>query len=315
MLRRQARLRRDYLESKRLEDQSNQLIENRKIVIDCHKNAKPVPTHLVDLEREMREKMNLEDVDSLSTKPTFDSEYSMAGVRPPRLLLTTSRGAGKTTLEFAKEISLLFPDCHRMNRGQLSLGELKKLADLNEVTDVLVVGGSAKSGYPTSLTVSHMPFGPTATFEIKDVKMRHDLPERPPAMPTHNPHLIFHQFNSKIGVRFMHILKFLFPATDGDITSRGADRTRLVSFVNRRDQIHFRHHVFVDTKTFLDKDKMTETDDAEHVELTEIGPRFTLKPYRIMRGTIEMGNDVEREWTCATFMNRPKAILSEMNVQ
>eukprot|EP00915_Cephaloidophora_sp_WS-2016_P002510 GHVH01003383.1.p2 GENE.GHVH01003383.1~~GHVH01003383.1.p2 ORF type:complete len:325 (+),score=52.27 GHVH01003383.1:1859-2833(+) len=316
MLKRNARLRKEYLETKRLEDAANLLIQNKKVVIDCHKNSSPVPTHLLDLERQMRDKLNLEDIDSLQTgAPTFDSEYALAGIRDPRILLTTSRDAGKSTVEFTKELAIMLPNCHRINRGGLSLNEMIKVAQLNEVTDVLLVGGSAKNGYPTSLTVSHLPFGPTAVFELKDVRMRHQLPNKPPPMPTHNPHLIFHQFNSKIGNRFMHILKFLFPAnTQGDKTSKGVDKTRVLSFVNKRDNILFRHHTFVNTKDYLDKDKMAETDEAEQVELTEIGPRFTLKPYRITCGTLDMGTDVEREWTNPTFLNRPKAILSDMGL-
>lgn len=45
------------------------------------------------------------------------------------------------------------------------------------------------------------------------------------------------------------------------------------------------------------------------LELVEVGPRFTLKPFRIELGTVEM-RDLESEWALRPFFNRAKATLT-----
>lgn len=53
-----------------------------------------------------------------------------------------------------------------------------------------------------------------------------------------------------------------------------------------------------------------EGEKSGRLELVEVGPRFTLKPYRIDLGTAEM-KDVETEWSLRPFFNKPKAALTE----
>ena len=50
------------------------------------------------------------------------------------------------------------------------------------------------------LVVSHLPFGPTAYFTLSNTVMRHDIPKIG-TMSEAYPHLIFHNFNSKLGER------------------------------------------------------------------------------------------------------------------
>lgn len=38
------------------------------------------------------------------------------------------------------------------------------------------------SGKPNSMIISHLPHGPTAYFQLSDVVLRHDLPEKLPTM-------------------------------------------------------------------------------------------------------------------------------------
>lgn len=54
-------------------------------------------------------------------------------------------------------------------------------------------------GIPDGLVVSHMPLGPTVFFGLQDVVLRHDLPHKPPPMSTVAPHLVFDNFNSRLG--------------------------------------------------------------------------------------------------------------------
>ena len=102
------------------------------------------------------------------------------------------------------------------------------------------------------------------------------------------PHLIFQNFDSKMGQRIKTILQenstletsfrscfqsspphssvffqALFPVPS-------PTSTRSMSFINQHDSIHFRHHIF----------EKTEKD----VKLAEVGPRFMMQLYRIELG-------------------------------
>ena len=50
------------------------------------------------------------------------------------------------------------------------------------------------------LIVCHLPHGPTAYFTISDLVMRHDIPNIG-NMSEAYPHLIFHNFKSRLGER------------------------------------------------------------------------------------------------------------------
>ena len=65
-----------------------------------------------------------------------------------------------------------------------------------------------------------------------------------------------------------------------------------MTFDNINDFISFRHHTFEKTK-------------SNKVLLTEVGPRFELRPYRITLGTLEMA-DAETEWVMHPFTNTAK---------
>jgi U3 small nucleolar ribonucleoprotein protein IMP4 len=53
-------------------------------------------------------------------------------------------------------------------------------------------------------------------------------------MPLQNPHLIFHNFNTQLGIRVTNILKHLFPPGTKE------DSRRIVTFANNNDFISFR---------------------------------------------------------------------------
>ena len=53
---------------------------------------------------------------------------------------------------------------------------------------------------PDGLVVCHLPYGPTASFSISNTIMRHDIPNVG-TMSEAFPHLIFHNFKTKLGQR------------------------------------------------------------------------------------------------------------------
>ena len=120
--------------------------------------------------------------------------------------------------------------------------------------------------------ISHLPHGPTATFSLHNVVLRHDLPDAVRGSVSEAyPHLIFEGFTTKLGMRCVSILKNLFPAGDGKKGSR------VITFRRTEgDYISVRHHVFVRTA-------------HDQVELAEVGPRMEMKvsPKIYLRGGVE----------------------------
>lgn len=200
--------------------------------------------------------------------------------------------------------------------------EIIEICGKSGVTDVVEIGGGDKEGRPSLMKVIHLPFGPCALFTIRDVVMRSDLTEKVPQMSLALPNLIFHQFTSLVGQRFGSILKHLFPMPEKrrkkgkDLTTEEASR-RVITFANVNDLIVVRHHNWERTSTvrkFHGKDpaleSMTEAGKRElmnRVEVREVGPRFTLEPYKIVRGTSPDEGDVE--WMKASFIRKRAPIL------
>lgn len=91
----------------------------------------------------------------------MDSEYSRAGILDPKIVVTTSRDPSSKLLQFAKvrasyltrlrvkltrkhpagqqEMRLVFPNSHRINRGNYVVKELAEACRANDVTDLVVL--------------------------------------------------------------------------------------------------------------------------------------------------------------------------------
>ena len=68
-----------------------------------------------------------------------DDEYRWAGVKDPKIMVTTSRDPSSRLKQFAKEIKLLLPNAQRLNRGGYEIQELVKACVANEVTDLVLL--------------------------------------------------------------------------------------------------------------------------------------------------------------------------------
>jgi len=69
----------------------------------------------------------------------IDNEYSRAGIQDPKIVITTSRDPSSKLLQFSKEMRLVFPNSHRINRGNYVVKELADACRANEVTDLIVL--------------------------------------------------------------------------------------------------------------------------------------------------------------------------------
>ncbi|KOB78223.1 U3 small nucleolar ribonucleoprotein component [Operophtera brumata] len=188
-----------------------------------------------------------------NTQSSQDDEYRFAGVDDPKIMITTSREPSARLKMFVKEL-----------RGGYEMSQLIHACRANDVTDFIVV--HEHRGVPDSLVVCHLPYGPTASFTLSGVVMRHDIPDIGP-MSEQFPHLLFHNFKSDLGLRTMSILKYLFPVPK-------TDSKRVITFANHDDYVCFRQHTY-----------------------------RKMKLYEIKLGTLEALAAADTEWALRPYMN------------
>ena len=199
----------------------------------------------------------LADDKTMVARTHIDDEYEEAKYRDPKVLVTTSRNASQKLIQFQKELKLIIPNAIRINRGNYVLKDLVKISQANNFTDLILIHETR--GEPDGLIVCHLPYGPTAYFGLSNVVLRHDLKDKVDPVSEAYPHMIFNNFNTRLGDRIADILKYLFPLPK-------VDSKRIITFSNEDDFISFRHHVY-------------KKEDHKTVELKELGPRFEMKPY------------------------------------
>uniref|UniRef100_A0A8D8BNW4 U3 small nucleolar ribonucleoprotein protein IMP4 n=2 Tax=Culex pipiens TaxID=7175 RepID=A0A8D8BNW4_CULPI len=291
MLRRQARLRREYLFRKATEGKHKALQDKKSKIKKALEDHTPIHGDLKRDALKLQDKLKWDDAGpqraaeiggisgGANTANSQDDEYRFAGCEDPKIMITTSRDPSAKLKQFVKEIRLIFPNAQRMNRGNFEMKQLIHACRANNVTDFIVI--HEHRGVPDNLIICHLPYGPTACFNISGVVMRHDIPDIGP-MSEQKPHLIFHNFKTKLAERTMSILKYLFPVPK-------EESKRVMTFANHDDYISFRHHTF-------------KTVERELV-MTEVGPRFQLKLYQIKLGTLDELEAADTEWVYRPYMN------------
>lgn len=282
MLRRQIRERREYVYAKSLEAQERQTFERKQQLKDALAGGRSLPTELKKDAKRLGKDLPFDEAQQDPTSH-IDNEYSRAGISDPKIVITTSRDPSSKLLQFSKEMRLVFPNSHRINRGNYVVKELAEACRANDVTDLIVL--HEHRGVPDAMIVSHFPHGPTVYFTLSNVTLRHDIPNyKNSTVSEQYPHLIFENFSSRLGERVRDVLKYLFPVPKDD-------SKRIMTFANESDFISFRHHVFVKT--------------GRDVQLAEVGPRMDMKPYEIRQGTIEQA-EAEKEWVLSHYTRTAK---------
>eukprot|EP01012_Entosiphon_sulcatum_P002889 TRINITY_DN10731_c0_g1_i1.p1 TRINITY_DN10731_c0_g1~~TRINITY_DN10731_c0_g1_i1.p1 ORF type:complete len:287 (-),score=51.95 TRINITY_DN10731_c0_g1_i1:21-881(-) len=271
MQRRLARERKEYIDSRKLNVHQREMLQKKRKLQEYLERGEQLPADLARDALKARDAMRLED-DEHTDKVDVDDEYALAGVEDPRILITTAHDPSQKLQIFAKELSILFPNAKRVNRGSIAMKELLASARANGFSDLITVQES--KGVPDGLIIQHLPMGPTFMFTLYNVVTRHDIPDVGP-MSEQYPHLLFFNFTTKLGERVKSGLRYLFPVINNP------ENNRVLSFDNKDDVIAFRHHTF---KT-----------DKKNVALTEAGPRFDLKLYQVRLGTLDMPH-AKRQW-------------------
>ncbi|CAD7969564.1 unnamed protein product [Amoebophrya sp. A120] len=308
MLRKSTRQRKEYLYQKALEEKERTTFDKKQRLREALEENKALPTDLRNKSADqLRQKLDLDDDKTKEQHQVLDDEYAYLGVKDPKIVITTAREPSSRLMSFVKEFRLLLPNAQRINRGSYVMKDLVDMARKNDVTDIVIV--HEHRGEPDGLIVSHLPYGPTAYFGMKNVILRHDLAEKPDNMSEAAPHLVFHNFESQFGKRVSTILKALFPPA-------APLGNRVMTFANNKDTIHFRHYNYGDGKeSGMKKRRLTTNNDAEvnkkaeDVELREVGPRFSLQLYRVELGTLDM-KDCKVEWVLRPYFNKQKDVLA-----
>ncbi|EGS18267.1 putative U3 small nucleolar ribonucleoprotein [Thermochaetoides thermophila DSM 1495] len=282
MLRKQARQRRDYLYRRALLLRDAEIAEKRAKLRAALASGKPLDPKIAN-DKELRKDFDYDvsrDIAKEQGEIDIDDEYSeLSGIVDPRVLVTTSRDPSSRLMAFSKEIRLMFPTAIRLNRGNLILPDLVMSAQRERLSDIILL--HEHRGTPTAITISHFPHGPTLMASLHNVVLRADIPKSIKGTVSESyPHLIFEGFRTPLGQRVVKILKHLFPPRDP--TNNAKSGNRVITFVNQDDCIEVRHHVYVRT-------------NYNSVELSEVGPRFTMRPFSITMGTLE-NKDADVEW-------------------
>lgn len=277
MLRRQARERREYLYLKAQQLREQATIAKRQQLSHALATGKPLPKDVADDKQLQKDYLYDETVQKANEE--LDDEYAaMSGLADPRIVITTSRNPSSRLAQFTKEIKLLFPNAVRMNRGNYIMSTLVDTCKKSGITDIIII--HEHRGVPTTMTVSHLPHGPTLTFTLHNVVLRHDLLNVTNQSEVY-PHLVFENFTSQLGLRCATALKHLFPP------GPKRDSPRVVSFINRDDFISVRQHLYVKMK--------------DDVEMSEVGPRFEMRLFEIRLGTLD-NKDADVEWMLRRFI-------------
>ncbi|QPG76906.1 snoRNA-binding rRNA-processing protein imp4 [Brettanomyces nanus] len=288
MIRRHARERKEYLyrKAEQLKEQSQ--IEKRHQLAQALATGKNLPKEIADDEKLQKDFLYDESIQK--TNEELDDEYSsLSGLVEPKVVITTSRSPSSRLSQFTKEVKLMFPNSIRINRGNYVMPALVETCKKSGITDIVVV--HEHRGVPSTMTISHLPHGPTATFTLHNVVLRHDLYNVGNISEAY-PHLIFENLTTNLGNRTTTILKHLFPP------GVKKESPRVLSFINKDDFISVRQHIYVRTR-----------DDAE---LSEVGPRFEMRLFEIKLSTLD-DSDADVEWMLRRFVrtgNR-KNYLSE----
>lgn len=286
MLRRDARLRKEFLYRKAIERESKSLKDKEAQLGSILTHNQTIPGELKSEALGLLQDINYNG----TTKDSADDEYLLSGIRDPKIMITTSRDPSIRLQQFAKELRILFPNSQRINRGNYVLKDIVSSCKSGDFTDLVIV--HEHRGIPDGLIVSHFPFGPTAFFTLSNVVLRHDVKEAVDKKASEAyPHLICSGFSSTVGSRTKDILRNLFPVPK-------KDSKRVISLIAKEDQVLFRNHIY------------SSSHAGATIDLQEIGPRFSLKIFQIRQGTLD-NDDADIEWIFRPYINtaRKRTIL------
>lgn len=237
------------------------------------------------------------EIDREEASDEFASHFHRQ--RQPKLLITSSFKPGSRVKQLILEMLDVFPIAIYYSRKDYGLKKIVEYAIAEGFTDLVVFNQDRKE--VNGMLVCHLPYGPTAQFRLRNLKLRKELVNcGEPTM--HKPELVLNNFGSRLGRRIARFFVSLFPQ---DPQFRGR---QVATFHNQRDYIFFRHHRYV----FEEKEKEDRTGRVTRklkTRLQELGPRFTLKLLSLQKGTFDSKYG-DYEWTPKRDMRKHKKLFN-----
>ncbi|KAH9852123.1 Brix-domain-containing protein [Lenzites betulinus] len=184
---------------------------------------------------------------------------------PPKVLVTTSPKATRTTYDFCDELVGIFPGAEfiRRKKGKgFEMGRIAGWAANRGYSHLMVVNEDSKK--TNAITMVYLPSGPTAYFKLTSVELSQKISGHARAT-THYPELVLNGFVTRLGHTVGRLFQTFFPPMP-EFQGR-----QVVTLHNQRDFLFFRRHRYAFRST-------------EKVALQEIGPRFTLKLRSLKKG-------------------------------
>ncbi|KAI0675483.1 Brix-domain-containing protein [Trametes maxima] len=184
---------------------------------------------------------------------------------PPKVLITTSPKATRTTYDFCDELVGVFPGAEfiRRKKGKgFEVGRIAGWAANRGYSHLMVVNEDMKK--PNAITMVYLPEGPTAYFKLTSIELSQKISGHARAT-AHYPELVMNGFVTRLGHTVGRLFQTLFPPMP-EFQGR-----QVVTLHNQRDFLFFRRHRYAFRST-------------EKVALQEIGPRFTLKLRYLKKG-------------------------------
>uniref|UniRef100_A0A1I7XTX1 Brix domain-containing protein n=1 Tax=Heterorhabditis bacteriophora TaxID=37862 RepID=A0A1I7XTX1_HETBA len=164
----------------------------------------------IESTREYDETMVQDDDDEIEHDEAHD-EFSSYFNREtlPKILITMSPYAKKTTWKFCFELQKCIPNAEIFSRKGVPLKKVVKQAIEKEYTDILVVHEDHKK--PNGIIFCHLPEGPTAYFKINSLTFTKDI-KRSGESTSHYPEVILNNFNTRLGHRYFSFYGYFLVA-------------------------------------------------------------------------------------------------------
>ena len=108
-VRRNARLRREYLYRKSLEGKERQYYERKRRIREALQEGKAIPTELTAEADATRDELALDDDAHSEMKTHMDDEYARAGETEPKILVTTARDPSSRLKQFGAPSTSMLP--------------------------------------------------------------------------------------------------------------------------------------------------------------------------------------------------------------
>lgn len=263
--------------------------EKRDLLVKSGEMQAPPTRRTVENQRVITPQQEITEEELEEMNQNDEMAAFFLGDEKPKILVTTTRRAHVPTHEIASELADIFPGAEYKKRAStLFIKDVANAAIERNYTHMMIVNESRK--HPNTLSIVKLPHGPTCQFQLSSIKLSKDIHNHGRST-LHSPELILNNFQTKLGHRVGRILVSLFPQVP-QFLGRQA-----VTFHNQRDFIFVRRHRYI------------FNEDGKKVRLQEIGPQFTMKLRKIIKGTHFLSKcEVEYEWKAHSTESKKFAI-------